>query len=511
MNPTTGLPMSTALQQAVLLVARGNALQKAGDLNSAAQAYQQAIRLAPLSSPAYVSLLELLISVGDTANAKLVIQAVPADLYPRSPTIRYVHARLLLQLGQPGQALPLLQSLAGSTDVNAQGLAFNLGLCNALLGRHTEAISAYESAYALGLREAWLSSNWARSAQYVGDMVTAEKLYLETTRNLPNNIPFKYELAVLLLRTGQFARGFRLYHHRWEAGLPQFQQSAAQQIGLPQWNGPQAPRSVLVTREQGIGEQIVFSTLLPALARKVEHLAVSFDSRLYPLIRRTWPAIECTQPDESLDSVRGRFDACVSAGDIGALVPEAVGWKDGYLAPELGRTAQLREKYRRQFPGKRLVGLSWLSKLSALSESKSMDLLDWRPLLEQQDCQFINLQYGEVGPDLARVRDTLGVEVHQDPEIDPMQDLDGLAAQMAALDLVITGSNSTAHIAAAIHAPTWVILPAGFNVLWYWGHKGNRCDWYPEARLFRSRVEGEWAPILAEVAAALQQDCGAPT
>ncbi|MCC2637301.1 MAG: hypothetical protein K0Q68_1020 [Moraxellaceae bacterium] len=511
MNPTTGLPVNAALQQAVLLVARGNALQKAGDRNGAAQAYQQAIRLAPLNAAAYRALLELLVHAGDTANAQLVMRAVPPVVHQQSAAIRFIHARLLLQEEQPEEALALLQALAGSTEVEPATLAFNLALCHTLTGKHAESLPFYEQARKLGLHTPPLYLNWARSTLFSGNPDDAERIYREAARAWPNEVIFKYEHATLLLKTGHYDLGFRLFHHRWHAGLPQFQVPPGREISLPTWDGRKPLRSLLVTREQGIGEQIVFSALLPALARKVDHLAVSFDTRLYPLIRRTWPDIECAAPDEALDSVRGRFDAWLSSGDIGAVVPDALGWKDGYLAPDLGRTAQLREKYQRQFPGKKLVGVSWTSRESALSKFKTMNPLDWKPIFEVPDCQFINLQYGDVRADLARVREVLGVDIHQDPEIDAWHDLDGLAAQMAALDLVITSSNSTAHIAAGTRAPTWIILPSTWGLLWYWGYKDNRCDWYPEARLFRAEGEGDWNPILAEVAAALQQGCRART
>lgn len=511
MNLSTGLPVNTALQQAALLVARGNALQQAGDRNGAAQAYQQAIRLAPLNAAAYIALLALLELAGDPANGEVVMQAVPAAVYAQSAAIRFYHARLLQQQDQPERALALLQALAGSPGVEPALLAFNLGLCQTFTGQHAEALPAYERARKLGLRVPPLHLNWARSTMFTGDIEGAYRIYREGARIWPNAIIFKYEKAMLLLKTRQYANGFRLFQHRWTAGLPQFVTHAGRQIGLPVWDGLKPLRSLLVTREQGIGEQLVFSALLPALARKVEHLAVSFDTRLYPLLNRTWPGIECALPDEPLDSVRHRFDACLSAGDIGTLVPEAVGWKEGYLVPERGRATQLREKYQRQFPGKKLIGVSWTSRESALSKFKTMDLLDWRPVLEQPGCQFINLQYGAVDAELARVREVMGIDIHQDPDIDTRQDLDGLAAQMAALDLVITSSNSTAHIAGATRAPTWIILPASWGLIWYWGHTDSRCDWYPEARLFRARDEGDWGPVMAEVAAALQQECGAPT
>jgi hypothetical protein len=136
---------------------------------------------------------------------------------------------------------------------------------------------------------------------------------------------------------------------------------------------------------------------------------------------------------------------------------------------------------------------------------KSIDLLEWAPILAQESCQFVSLQYGEVGADLQRIKEQLGVEIYLDPEIDSFADLDGLAAQANALDLVITTSNSTAHIAAGSQAPTWILIPAGQSLLWYWGYRDQETRWYPAARLFRAKQPDAWQPVIENVAQALRE------
>src|SRR3546814_16287090 len=71
-----------------------------------------------------------------------------------------------------------------------------------------------------------------------------------------------------------------------------------------------------------------------------------------------------------------------------------------------------------------------------------------------------------------------------------MQDLDGFAAQVAAMDMVITTSNTTAHMAGALGRPTWVMLHQGISPHWYWGRDGETTPWYPSLRLLRQPVDG---------------------
>src|SRR3546814_30221 len=90
-----------------------------------------------------------------------------------------------------------------------------------------------------------------------------------------------------------------------------------------------------------------------------------------------------------------------------------------------------------------------------------------------------------------------GIVIHRDPEIDPTRNLDGLAAQIAALDCVVSSSNSTVHIAGAIGTRCHVLLPAGRGRMWYWPRAGETSPWYAGIRLLRQQQAGEWAPVVA--------------
>jgi ADP-heptose:LPS heptosyltransferase len=90
-----------------------------------------------------------------------------------------------------------------------------------------------------------------------------------------------------------------------------------------------------------------------------------------------------------------------------------------------------------------------------------------------------------------------------DREVDQLADIDTFAAQVAAMDLVITIDNSTAHLAAALGVPTWLLLPYAPD--WRWLLQRSDSPWYPGMRLFRQPQRGDWPSVLAQVQAALVQ------
>ena len=59
-----------------------------------------------------------------------------------------------------------------------------------------------------------------------------------------------------------------------------------------------------------------------------------------------------------------------------------------------------------------------------------------------------------------------------------------------------------AHCAGALGHPVLAMLtdaPA-----WYWGVGGDKCRWYPSARLFRRGAGADWATTVEVVAAVLR-------
>jgi ADP-heptose:LPS heptosyltransferase len=90
-----------------------------------------------------------------------------------------------------------------------------------------------------------------------------------------------------------------------------------------------------------------------------------------------------------------------------------------------------------------------------------------------------------------------------DRSVDQLSDIDVFAAQIAALDLVITIDNSTAHLAGALGVPVWLLLPYAAD--WRWLDAGEKSAWYPTMRLFRQPKLRDWQSVIERVNRVLQQ------
>jgi len=75
------------------------------------------------------------------------------------------------------------------------------------------------------------------------------------------------------------------------------------------------------------------------------------------------------------------------------------------------------------------------------------------------------------------------------------------AAQVAAMDLIVSISNTTVHVAGALGVPAWVLLPNA--PMWRWMIDRDDTPWYPLVRLFRQNKRGDWPGVMEKVTVAL--------
>ncbi|WP_374467452.1 hypothetical protein [Ferrovibrio sp.] len=182
----------------------------------------------------------------------------------------------------------------------------------------------------------------------------------------------------------------------------------------------------------------------------------------------------------------------------------------GFLQSDPAMADAQRQRLVAIAGGRPRIGLSWRSANVDFGPQKSLQLADFAPVFAAVDAFWIDLQYGETAAERAALEAGQGVSLWRDPAIDPLQDMDGAAAQYAALDMVITVSNTVAHLAGALGLPVWLLLPApGYGLLWYWFLDRTDSPFYPTLRCFRQRHPRDWGAPLNEVAAALRAQFGA--
>jgi ADP-heptose:LPS heptosyltransferase len=133
---------------------------------------------------------------------------------------------------------------------------------------------------------------------------------------------------------------------------------------------------------------------------------------------------------------------------------------------------------------------------------RSIPIEQWYKLFSLAGITLINLQYGDVTAEINAIKDNLGITIHDWKDANPLENLDDFAAQIAALDIVISADNVTVHLAGALGKPVWTLLP--FVPDWWWMLNRDDSPWYPTMRLFRQPSLGDWGSVIDQVKDALQ-------
>jgi ADP-heptose:LPS heptosyltransferase len=72
------------------------------------------------------------------------------------------------------------------------------------------------------------------------------------------------------------------------------------------------------------------------------------------------------------------------------------------------------------------------------------------------------------------------------------------AALVSNLDVVVSVDTATAHLAAALGKPTWIMLN-NYAPCWRWLLNRDDTPWYATARLFRQPQMGDWATVVERI------------
>lgn len=84
---------------------------------------------------------------------------------------------------------------------------------------------------------------------------------------------------------------------------------------------------------------------------------------------------------------------------------------------------------------------------------------------------------------------------------DELTDFAKTAGLIANLDIVVSVDTSTAHLAAAMGKPTWILNR--HDTCWRWLLNRSANPWYPSVTLYRQSRDRDWRPVLQRVAADL--------
>ena len=378
----------------------------------------------------------------------------------------------------------------------------NAGLLLQKLGRAQEALDHYAAAIGLDpqCEEAYLN----RGTHFM-ELQRLNEAILDFDQALAIRPGFSdayWNKSLALLCMGEWAAAWDIYGWRWQRS--DFEVGAyrppLEPVRFHQASNVAPTQKVFLWAEQGVGDEIFYASMFMDARARFGSVAIQVDARLMSLLQRSMPGLQFVSKAAPVEA--RSFDVHLSHGDLGYFlrrdttdfhrIPQS------YLKADISRASEI--KAHLQAGSRPLIGISWRSKNRRLGDSKSIRLIDLLPVLKNSQLRFVDLQYGDTTEELQSLQQDHGVEIARCPSVDNFSDLDGHAALIHACDMVLTVSNTTAHIAGALGKTTMLMLSKGESRLWYWANRRvDHSVWYPAIEIFEQARRGEWGDVVSDI------------
>lgn len=301
-----------------------------------------------------------------------------------------------------------------------------------------------------------------------------------------------YHVGLCRLLQGCYREAWPLFEGRLE--VPRF---ARPVVDVPTWTPDCGATRILVTAEQGFGDMIQFSRLLPRFQQHTRaEVCFWCPQPLLPLYAAWNGPAGAGGGLSALSKVSAdRFQAALPIMSLAAVLDLEVEDLPGPM-PALCVSPDRIAHWRARRPAARKVyGLCWAGRSSHPQDAqRSMPPAALLRLQELQGHAWVGLQRPPNGSPAPG-----GLLDHDWGA--GITDFGELAAMLMSLDGLVTVDTAHAHLAGTLGVPTLLLLPYAPD--WRWLLDRADSPWYPSLRLIRQRVPGDWSGVVDQLISTL--------
>lgn len=369
------------------------------------------------------------------------------------------------------------------------------------IGELDEAIEIFKEAILIKPSSATLHKNIATAFYEKNEIVNALSYLKDALTIEPAYADAELSKAFCELKMFNFSEGWNSYEARWKTQGFDYLKTEKKEwyLGLS--------GKLFIWSEQGIGDEIMFASILEELLQKVENVVLQCDPRLIPIFRRSFDTkVSYIAKDSTYDNLS--FDYILPIGSLPKYfrmnVSDFSRRKPAYLKAE----EEISIKHQTacmQNSKTTLLGISWNSTAKVTSATKrNLKLNDIIEILPLNSVQIVSLQYGDHDAEISAAEEKFDIRIERIHEIDKFNNIDGLLSCIQACDEIITIDNVTVHLAGALGKQVYALLP--FCCDWRWGLNEKESLWYEHVSLFRQTSLGVWDDPLKKLQSRLLEN-----
>jgi Tfp pilus assembly protein PilF len=402
----------------------------------------------------------------------------------------YNKARALKFIGKYTEAILNYQKAIKLNPQYSKAI-INLGFLYNELKEYDKAVEQYNLALIIAPQNAEVLYNRAIVFQNLNKFEEALNNYNLAIELNPSFADALFNKATLDLSHDNYEHGWKLYESRWEAKKCLYIQTSKPEL----FNFSITQKNILIWSEQGIGDQILYSSLLQDAFETSNNFILWVDPRLVDLYKRSFKRFSNVSYISNTTVINeDSYDFHLPIGNLGKFFRNSLDdFKKhplNYLKSNNKRSISLRKLIKRK--EKLVCGIAWKSKNEKIGVDKSLSLQELLPILSLPNFNFVELQYGDTKEEKKSLYDEYGIEIKSIDQIDNYNDIDGLSSLIDSCDFVITSSNITAHLSGALGKNTYLLVPYNVGKIWYWHENRNKSLWYPSVNIYRQESNRSW-------------------
>ena len=334
-------------------------------------------------------------------------------------------------------------------------------------------------------RKSEILANLSLVMIHKGDYLQAEKIAREAVELDTSNASARESLGYACLHQAKWVEGFGNYEFNLGNKYRKIKALPAPRY----WERGDKGLNLYVCEEQGIGDAITYSSVLPQ-ASADNRITYECDKRLEGLFKRSFPNIEVrgTRFDPDKSWLEGRqFDAHTLVGSLCMQYRRED--KDFPRTAFLTADPERRLMWRAlldSLPGKK-VGIAWTGGLdNTFKNRRSFTLEGMLPILKTPGITWVSLQYKDPEGEIAEFKARHGIEIrHWERAVGKGVDYDETAAIVSELDAVVSVTTATIHLCGALGKKCYVLVPK--RCRWFYSSDSEKHRWYDSLELFRQQ------------------------
>jgi len=359
-------------------------------------------------------------------------------------------------------------------------------------GLYKKGLQLYQKANSIDSSDLTVLLNIARSYFNLDNYELSIKYIKQCLKKDPQNDEIKKLYSLILFKAGEYEKAWSYHGGRLELSTYFYNEDSQKIKKFLTHNKELLPENkILIIKEQGIGDEILFSSIYPELLNNFKNVKIESDPKLIPLFKKSmsmsnnnifYPLGSFSNSEEKLK----KFDRVLYAGSLGKKfrLKNSDFPSKPYLNTEDDEIKRIENELN-NIDHNYKIGISWKSfrKKKSIGLIKSMELNDFQSLINLPKFTFINLQYGDIKKEILEFNKNNN-KIHTIESVDMYDDLIALAALLKNLNLFISTSNTTAHLAGALGVETWLIKPKNHASFFYWNQVSDRTPWYGSIKLY---------------------------